>query len=327
MAIVSLPGWPHTGSPYHAGERAVQERIGVRDKMESVGRKVIRDFMPEQHRELFTKLPFMLAGTVDHEGQPWASLLAGAPGFVASPDEKTLRINATPLAGDSLQANLKEGAAIGLLGIELPTRRRNRMNGIVSSVDERGFTITVKQSFGNCAKYIQSRECLFNRETTGLPIVEQRSELLREDCELIRASDTFFIASASLDDSSGNASGGVDVSHRGGLPGFVHIEEGGVLIVPDFKGNFFFNTLGNLSAHPVAGLLFIDFKCGALLYLACGAEMVWEGTEVKKVPGAQRLIRFKVNRVIRTARTHRLRWSGPEYSPVLQQTGFLPAKT
>ncbi|MDF3036972.1 MAG: hypothetical protein K0S28_2246 [Paucimonas sp.] len=302
MAIVSLPGWPHTGSPYHAGERAVQERIGVRDKMESVGRKVIRDFMPEQHRELFTKLPFMLAGTVDHEGQPWASLLAGAPGFVASPDEKTLRINATPLAGDSLQANLKEGAAIGLLGIELPTRRRNRMNGIVSSVDERGFTITVKQSFGNCAKYIQSRECLFNRETTGLPIVEQRSELLREDCELIRASDTFFIASASLDDSSGNASGGVDVSHRGGLPGFVHIEEGGVLIVP-------------------------DFKCGALLYLACGAEMVWEGTEVKKVPGAQRLIRFKVNRVIRTARTHRLRWSGPEYSPVLQQTGFLPAKT
>jgi uncharacterized protein len=55
--MMPLPGWPYEESPYHAGEIALQERAGVRVRAERMGRGGIRDFMPDQHRELFTKLP------------------------------------------------------------------------------------------------------------------------------------------------------------------------------------------------------------------------------------------------------------------------------
>src|SRR3546814_9510750 len=48
---------------FHSGEQALQLLAGVRGRMAKVGSQVIRDFMPDQHRELFTKLPMMLAGS------------------------------------------------------------------------------------------------------------------------------------------------------------------------------------------------------------------------------------------------------------------------
>ncbi|MES2943882.1 MAG: pyridoxamine 5'-phosphate oxidase family protein, partial [Pseudomonadota bacterium] len=109
---------------FHAGERAVQQRVGVAERMEQVGPRVIRDFMPDQHREFFTQLPFMLVGSVDDSGQPWASVLAAPPGFVESPDAFSLQVNAKPLPGDPLLQTLRDGARIGMLGIEPHTRRR-----------------------------------------------------------------------------------------------------------------------------------------------------------------------------------------------------------
>ena len=53
-----------TASPFHSGETAVQERLGVRDKIEPFAKRVVRDHMPDQHREFFGELPFVLAGTV-----------------------------------------------------------------------------------------------------------------------------------------------------------------------------------------------------------------------------------------------------------------------
>lgn len=73
-------GWTHESSPFHAGERAVQERLGVGNTLESFGRRVIRDYMPDQHREFFGIVPFLVIGTVDDEGRPWASILAGPAG-------------------------------------------------------------------------------------------------------------------------------------------------------------------------------------------------------------------------------------------------------
>ncbi len=114
--------------------------------------------------------------------------------------------------------------------------------------------------------------------------------------------------------------GGVDVSHRGGEPGFVRIE-GQRLTVPDFIGNFFFNTLGNLALDPRAGLLFPDFATGDLLYLAVTSEIVWDGPEVDRFDGAQRLMRFTVTRAIRLPGALPFRWSAPDYSPALDRIG------
>ena len=314
-------------APFHAGERALQAQTGWRDRMEAMGPRVIRDYMPDQHREFFTQLPFLVVGSLDAELQPWASVLAAPPGFVHSPDATHLRIDALPAAGDPLAAQLAQGASLGLLGIEPHTRRRNRMNGTVESLGADGFTVAVQQSFGNCPRYIQAREPVFAapRNDGGAPV--QRLEALDLAAErLIGSADTLFIATAYPDEAAaGDAadarSHGVDVSHRGGLPGFVRVDEGGVLTVPDFNGNRFFNTLGNLVAHPRAGLLFIDFDSGELLHVAATAEFVLEGPELALFEGAERLLRLHVEHAVRRPAALPLRWGDAELSPHLAGTG------
>ncbi len=96
---------------------------------------------------------------------------------------------------------------------------------------------------------------------------------------MLANADTFFIASANVGEEAGPARG-ADVSHRGGMPGFVRIDDATTLTTPDFSGNRFFNTLGNLLHDPRAGLLFVDFASGDLLYVAALAEIVWDGPEL-----------------------------------------------
>jgi predicted pyridoxine 5'-phosphate oxidase superfamily flavin-nucleotide-binding protein len=312
-------------APFHAGERALQTLAGSREVMAAAGSRVIRDFMPDQHRDFFAQLPFVVVGSLDAQLQPWASVLAAAPGFAHSPDPLHLRIDALPVPDDPLAGQLAQGASLGLLGIEPHTRRRNRMNGRVESLDAEGFTVEVQQSFGNCPKYIQAREPLFAPRNTVAPA--QRLGGLDDAARtLIGRADTFFIASAypqhaAAGDEADPAAQGVDVSHRGGLPGFIRVGEDGVLTVPDFVGNRFFNTLGNLSVHPRAGLLFIDFESGELLHLTASAEIIWDGPEVAAFEGAERLLRLRVDQVLRRPGALPLRWGGAELSPHLARTG------
>jgi hypothetical protein len=314
--FVPLNSWGTEASPFHAGEQAVQQRAGVRDAAESMGRRGIRRFMPEQHREFFSAQPFVVIGGVDASGQPWATLRAGAPGFVSSPDARSLRIEGGALAGDPLAATWREGALLGWLGIEPRTRRRNRVNGVVRAVEGETLQVEVMQSFGNCPKYIQSRTPVFiDRDAAaarGQP--EIATQLSSADRELLARADTFFIASANLSEEAGLGKG-VDVSHRGGAPGFVRVDDANTLTTPDYSGNRFFNTIGNLTHDPRAGLLFIDFASGDLLYLAVQAEIIWDGDELASFAGAQRLVRFHVNEVRRSRGALPFRWSEVELAP------------
>ena len=306
---------------FHTGERAMQERAGVRERMAQVGGQVIRTFMPEQHRSFFRQLPFVVTGSLDDARQPWASLLAGAPGFVDSPTPTTLRFTVLPTGHSPLAAALRRGAPLGLLGIEPHTRRRNRANGVVTAMDSRGFDMDVEQSFGNCPKYIQAREAV-HIDAAG-PSSAVRSNALDGGCaELVAAADTFYIATAHpLAGDGADRAHGVDVSHRGGKPGFVLIEDSRTLLVPDFSGNFFFNTLGNLAANPRAGLLFPDFESGALLHLAVDAEIIWEGAQLAAFAGAQRLLRLHVRESLHVTKAMPLRWGAATLSPHLAPTG------
>ena len=318
---------------FHEGERAVQSRVGVRERLEQFGPRVIRDFMSDQHREFFGQLPFVIVGTVDAGGQPWASVLAQPPGFIRSPDPQHLVLQAQPLWGDPLQDTLANGAPIGLLGIEPHTRRRNRMNGVVQCVSASDFSVQVSQSFGNCPKYIQARELVYLADRPLVkPAVHTGTQLDAAARCMIAASDTVFIATAYAGDpEQAGAAGGVDVSHRGGKPGFVRVDADGTLTMPDFMGNFFFNTLGNIAVNPRAGLLLIDFESGDLLYLAVTAEIVWEGLELDAFEGAQHLLRLKVRAMKRVEASLPLRWGKAELSPALKGTGqwrqFSPAQS
>ncbi|HWK46706.1 MAG TPA: pyridoxamine 5'-phosphate oxidase family protein [Stellaceae bacterium] len=300
---------PPLDSPWHDGERALHRRLGIADRMEAAGRHSIRSFMPDQHRVFFAQLPFILVGSSDRAGQVWASLLPGPLGFVTSPEPRRLEIDAVPAAGDPLTEALVPGAPLGVLGLELPTRRRNRVNGHVVAADGSGFTLAVEQSFGNCPKYIVRRDYL-TMEPERPVTVEPISTLDPDARRLIGAATTFFVAS------SAGLGALPDVSHRGGQPGFVAMAADGTLTVPDYSGNLFFNTLGNLLVNPQAGLLFPDFATGDLLQLTGATELVWDGPDVIATPGAQRLWRFHpiAGRWLRAALP--LRFAPGEISPV-----------
>lgn len=311
----------HDTATFHEGERAMQARAGALERLTAIGPRVVRDHMPEQHRELFEKLPTLVVGSLDAAGQPWASLLAGPPGFVRTPDERHLRVNARPDAVDPLAAALAVGAPLGLLGLEPHTRRRNRMNGRVVDDGLEGFTVRVDQSFGNCPQYIQAREPEWVPHAP-LPAQRHGARLSEPARALLARADTVFIASAAPRAGSGSdePSQGVDVSHRGGLPGFVRVQEDGpegasVLTIPDYRGNFFFNTLGNLLARPQAGLLCVDPASGDVLQLAAEASIAWDGPEVDATPGAERLLRLRVLWHLWRPRALPLRWSAPGFAP------------
>ena len=287
-------GWTYEESPFHPGELAVQARLGVQERVDVQGRRMIRDYLTEQHQQFFTKLPYLIVGTVDGDGNPWSSLVVGKPGFIEINSDRRLTITTDILSGDPLASNLKLGVDIGLLGIELPTRRRNRINGVVTKLDRDRFEIQVKQTFGNCPQYIQPR-ILSIEKLSQQSYIEEIVNLEKSAQNFIAKADTFFIATA-YQDIDRKMNTGVDVSHRGGNPGFIKIDSSGTLTIPDFSGNNHFNTIGNLELNPKAGLLFIDFATNDLLYLTGTVEIIWSGEELTTFNNAQRLIRFHLTK-------------------------------
>lgn len=298
---------------FHAGEEALQTELGMREKMARVGQNIIRDYMPDQHREFFEGLRYLFVGTVDEQEQPWASILSGPEGFITTPDAQTMQIDLTqPLSGPAF-VELTVGSVVGILGLDFSNRRRNRMHGRVAQITADKLIIDVSQSFGNCPKYINTRTVDDNKPAPKSGETVERSHLTEEDQSRIARADTFFIASHHRD-GSGAAYEGADVSHRGGAPGFVHVE-GNTLTVPDYMGNFLFNTLGNLLLQPNAGLLFIDFDSGDLMQINGKAEIIRDDPEVEKYAGAHRLLRIHVDTVRHTPSGLPLRWQFLEASP------------
>ncbi|CAN7602066.1 pyridoxamine 5'-phosphate oxidase family protein [Pararhizobium sp. LjRoot255] len=297
--LTTLPVW-------HEGETFIQQKVGVDGRMAAVGQRVIRDFMPDQHRDFYAQLPYIVLGSVDSGGDAWATFLEGRSGFMSSPSSTILNIAARSDATDPASEGLAEGQPIGLLGVEMHTRRRNRMNGIISNTPN-GFRVDVDQSFGNCPRYIQLRDYEFAREpgeafsgtVDELPVLDDAARVM------ITAADAFFVASyADREDRRQ-----VDVSHRGGKAGFVRVAGDGTLTIPDFDGNLFFATLGNILLNGKAGLVFVDYASGDMLQMTGDAEVILDSPEIAAFQGAERLWTFKARRIVRRRNALALRWA------------------
>ncbi|MDX2322395.1 MAG: pyridoxamine 5'-phosphate oxidase family protein, partial [Moritella sp.] len=317
-------------SPFHRGEQAIQEKLGVREQMERFGRRVIRDHMPPQHREFYQQLPFIFVGHGDKDGWPWASILFNQPGFIQSPDEQSLHLNVQPVVGDPLRKAMDGNTKLGLLGIELESRRRNRLAAHITASNDKQIQLSIDQSFGNCPQYIQKREYEFI-DPNSMPSssVEALTELDVAAQQLIANSDTFFVASfvnnAINGDNekaaSSDASIGADVSHRGGKPGFIRVDNNKSLTIPDYVGNNHFNTLGNFVENPKAGLLFIDFDKGHILTLTGRVEILWQPEDRRYFAGAERLWTFHLEQGYRLNYSLPLRWKLNDFSPNTLMTG------
>jgi predicted pyridoxine 5'-phosphate oxidase superfamily flavin-nucleotide-binding protein len=231
--------------------------------------KAIHSAVPEAAGVFLRERRLVVLATADAENRPWASLLKGPAGFARRVDEHTIRIDALPVPGDPMAMNLRTGSLAGIMAPDLATRRRIRVNGRLEKMDG-GILIHVDQAYSNCPKYIQLRE--HEREVTGTRprLVERSSSLLPGQIEWIRRADTFFIATLVPGE-------GADASHRGGMPGFVTVENG-ELIWPDYPGNAMFNSLGNIVKYPRAGILVPDFTKGSTLQLT-GRAAIEPGDE------------------------------------------------
>lgn len=293
---------------YHAGEREVQARAGVEQMAARVGRS-IKDHIPATAQDFLATQPFVIIASSDPQGQVWASVLAGAPGFVRALDAVTVAIAAVPLPDDPLAANLATNPTVGLLAIEFTTRRRMRLNGSCQRQPDGTLVMRADQVYANCPKYIQAREVQATAGPTApQPSAHQAEHLTPAQQDWVRQADTFFIASA-------HPEHGADASHRGGQPGFVAVHAAATLVWPDYAGNTMFNTLGNIAAHPQAGLLFLDFATGSTLQVAGHAAIIWDTAQVAQYPDAERLISYSITQVRETRHALPLRWSFENASP------------
>jgi predicted pyridoxine 5'-phosphate oxidase superfamily flavin-nucleotide-binding protein len=285
---------------YHAGSRALQDRAGVRESADQVGRAIGEGIKPVAAAFLELQ-PLLVLGAADPSaGAVWASPLAGPPGFVRATGPHQMSVTGGVLPADPLAPALAtEGTQVATIALDPRTRRRMRLNGRLRPT-ARGFAVTAERVFANCPKYIQRRES-YEMVAGPAPGRTARSgELSSLQREFIETADTFFVATVH--------EGRVEVSHKGGNPGFVRAGSPHELSWRDYPGNSMFLTLGNIASDPRAGLLFVDWQTGTVLQLT--GEARTEGGE-----DGELRVRFVVTEAVRTPSAVPLRWSAPEYSP------------
>ncbi|UWR21722.1 pyridoxamine 5'-phosphate oxidase family protein [Sulfitobacter sp. S190] len=294
-------------TPFHAGEIEAQKRAGAGD-VASWAAGFIRDAMPDQHRAFFSNMPFLVTSGEDSAGFIWTTLIEGRDGFIESPDPRRLTLDTAIDARDPLAAAFNAGADIGVLGIELASRRRNRMSGTIRP-ENGSYVIDVRQSFGNCPQYIHERT--WRRVTDHTPADALSGDhLTPSQSALVRGADTLFIGSGHTGRGDA-ASDGFDASHRGGAPGFVEVAAPDRLRIPDYAGNNFFNTIGNLMTDPRIGLVFVDFATGGLLHVSGRARVDWAPSGMDN-PAIRRMIDVTVERVIERPAALSLRWAADD---------------
>ena len=296
---------------FHEGEQSLHKKLDIEERQHQLGLRMIRDHMPDQHREFFGTLESVHIGALDADGHPWAVIRTGVLGFVSSPDDKTLSIASTPLQGEPADLNLSVGAKTSVVGIEFETQRRNRLNATIVAAQDGKLSLHVDQSYGNCPKYIQIR----NKTPAGPSTPQTPTEtktLSTADRHQITKSDTLLIASraAQLGD---DPRAGVDINHRGGMPGFVTVLDDQTIQFPDYKGNNFYNTFGNILTDNRVGLQFIDFETGTLLNIKGTAQLV-EDMNNGELPLMGRGLRITVQSVTRAGGALPIRYTFDAFS-------------
>jgi hypothetical protein len=332
----SLDEYPSDWSrhnPFHDGEIQLQKLAGTHRSVMSFAPKFIRPFLPEQHQEFYRAQSFLVAASRDADGNMWSTLLVASEGpnqsrcpgdfanLVDSPDPVTLHIRTQPVQGDALFGQIQVDSDLGLLGIEFASKRRNRVNGrILYSTPNDGMVLRVDQSFGNCPQYIKPRkEWWWNAEKKGTEGASptfssstKPSHLSELHIKTIQGATTIFLATGYRGQGKDTRFGN-DASHRGGPPGFLLVRDKHTIVLPDFAGNNFFNSLGNLVMDSRMGLTIPDFESGGMLQLSGRAQVEMDTHKAAQIyPGALRLTMFLIEQVnVVPAGTFAIRWSIP----------------
>jgi hypothetical protein len=236
---------------------------------------MVRPAIPRQVFDWLTEQTLLAVATLDGAGHLWATVIPGKPGFLQA------EANGTHLWVDrsmpqAVLANLKSDGRIGLLAIDLTSRQRMRINGTATALPS-GLHISVQEAFFNCPKYITRRSAL--PSTTHNETAQREGiQLLAEHLQLLSETDLLFLATA-------HPERGLDVSHRGGDPGFVQLLPDGRIRIPDYPGNSLFNSLGNLLIDSRIALAIPNLHTGSILQITGTATIQWHDQDVDDSTG------------------------------------------
>jgi predicted pyridoxine 5'-phosphate oxidase superfamily flavin-nucleotide-binding protein len=106
----------------------------------------------------------------------------------------------------------------------------------------------------------------------------------------IESRDFFFLATV-------NARGEPTVSHKGGPVGVVTVVDTTTLAFPSYDGNGMFLSMGNIAETGKIGMLFIDFETPNRMRVQATATVSTDDPLMAKYPGAQLIVRAKVDKV------------------------------
>lgn len=296
-------------NPFHEGELDAQRRAGVLELGKRNGRAIADSILPGALR-FIEQQSFVILGHKDEAGDLWTTVIIGEAGFIRPLSESTIELNYSGVDRNAVTTldGLPDGSRLGLLIIELATRRRLRVNGVLKKREEKVLELRVEESYPNCPKYIQSRHLTIERAETSSQS-EQGEDLGATQRALIGNADTFFVSSL-------HPERGVDASHRGGQRGFVQLLDDGRLRIPDYPGNSMFNTLGNFLVYPRAGLTFVDFENSIFLQLTGEVTVHWDLNDSKGLTGGtQRFWDFQVSRWKQSEFSFKLTWEHLSDSP------------
>ena len=276
----------------------------------------------------------LVVSSVDPKGLPWSSVLFGTPGFIQANNSGALLLDTSKMLineHDPLWRNILNNPQVGVLAIELSTRRRFRVNGRIQNISNEIegvannekqtlanslFEIIVQQAYPNCPKFIQRRNLKIEDQAYSekLPKPLTGNALTPEIIDVISQSDSFFVSSASI--LKGKNEHSVDASHRGGFPGFIKVLENNRLLIPDYQGNSMFNTLGNIHVYPKAGIIIVDFENSRVLQLSGSAKILWnQQDDTNHSSGTKRFWELSVEKWQETQIPKGVNWNFQDYSP------------
>lgn len=286
----------------HEGEQAVQSKAG--EGSPGWGSPMFSAEIPAGFAA-FMAAQRLAAISGDAAGAVWSTVLTGDPGFIEPLDDRTISLPA-PNAFDPLSTAFEDESDIGMVVMSPETARRVRVNGRARLVGDR-LLLRTEQVLGNCPKYLQIREVTAVDRDHSPELVGRSDRLTPAQTAWIESADTFFIGSRS-------PRHGADASHRGGMPGFVSVTSPTTIVWPDYVGNSFYMTLGNVELRPQAGLVFVDWSTGATMQLSGRCRVDWDAPREELPAGALRRVEFHVDSIVHIGYASPLRWSLRGYS-------------
>lgn len=192
------------------------------------------------------------------------------------------------------------------LGIEFSTRRRNKFAGRIQNVRGLGsnaiFDVEVNEALGlvnhlrfssnlsftnnidrNCPKYInvynmEPFERTQPRIIHKVEHIQQSDRLTQDVIDFILGADTVFVGSIykSQGSTAKKFPSHAGMNARSGLPGFLRVSpsDGRTIVLPDYSGNRFVSSLGNIEATGLVAFTIVSFITGDVLYMTGTAENI-----------------------------------------------------